>query len=154
MPYFGHVLEVLLLQALDREDAAIRKKSRGHRLPDTDPDKTEHEGDSSSVGLAEVIQFLDHFPQSTAAVIACARKSEAEMWPLLFDVVGSPRDLFDVSFVPLFFIIGKQIIGIAAAELFTCRCAGVRSRFQFTGDHTHSGSKCLSSRGKAREVGR
>jgi hypothetical protein len=137
---------------LDKEDAVIRKKSRGHHLPDTNPDKTEHEEDSSSVGLVEVIQFLDHFPQSTAAVIACARKSEAEMWPTLFDVVGSPRDLFDVSFVPLLFVIAKQIIGIPAAELFECRCAGFRSGFQFTGDHTHSGPKCSSSSGKAREA--
>lgn len=97
LPYFGHALEVLLLQALDEEDAVIRKRSRGHQLLDTNTDDLEHKGDSPTVGLAEIIQFLDHFPQSTTAVIACARKCEAELWPILFDVVGSPRDLFNVS---------------------------------------------------------
>lgn len=96
LPYFGHVLEVLLLQALEQEDADLRKRSKGHRLPEEGQNRNDKNG-SSNIGLSEVIQFLDHFPQSRTAVIACARKCEAELWPVLFDIVGSPRNLFDVG---------------------------------------------------------
>lgn len=45
--------------------------------------------------LALVATFLDYFPESLDVVVGCARKTEFEHWPILFDVVGRPRDLYE-----------------------------------------------------------
>lgn len=47
--------------------------------------------------LPLVVEFLDHFPQALDVVVGCARKTEVARWGFLFDVVGPPRDLFEVS---------------------------------------------------------
>lgn len=47
--------------------------------------------------LPLVVEFLDHFPQALDVVVGCARKTEVDRWGFLFDVVGKPRDLFEVS---------------------------------------------------------
>jgi hypothetical protein len=46
--------------------------------------------------LPLVVEFLDHFPEALAVVVGCARKTELSRWDFLFDVVGNPRDLFEV----------------------------------------------------------
>lgn len=100
LPYFRHVLEVLLLEALEEEDAVMHKRPPDRRVEQSPPVHTDNETDSFSSGLPQVVQFLNRFAQSTSAIIACARKSEAELWPRLFDVVGSPRNLFNVRRSP------------------------------------------------------
>ena len=49
--------------------------------------------------LPLVVEFLDHFPQALDVVVGCARKTEVARWGFLFDVVGPPRDLFEVRCV-------------------------------------------------------
>lgn len=70
--YFAHSLEVLLHSVL--EDTV----ESGIKAP-----------------LETVANFLDYFPHSLDVVVGCARKTELEHWGVLFDVVGSPRELYD-----------------------------------------------------------
>ncbi len=69
--YFAHSLEILLHSVL------------------------EDEMDTGLDTLPRVIEFLDYFPESLDVVVSCARKTEVERWNLLFDVVGTPRELFE-----------------------------------------------------------
>lgn len=70
--YFAHALEILLHSVL--EDVV----ECGLNL------------------LPAVVEFLDYFPESLEVVVGCARKTELERWAVLFDVVGRPRDLFEM----------------------------------------------------------
>lgn len=47
--------------------------------------------------LVDTIEFLDHFDVCLDVVVGCARKIEMTRWARLFDVVGDPKDLFEVS---------------------------------------------------------
>lgn len=38
---------------------------------------------------------MDHFPEALDVVVGCARKTEVDRWERLFEVVGSPRELFE-----------------------------------------------------------
>lgn len=49
--------------------------------------------------LPTVIEFLDHFEASLEVVVGCARKTEPTRWKQLFEVVGNPKTLFEVSFI-------------------------------------------------------
>lgn len=49
--------------------------------------------------LPAVIEFLDHFDASLDVVVGCARKTELTRWRHLFNVVGNPKGLFEVSFL-------------------------------------------------------
>lgn len=73
--YFSHALEVLLHEVLEDE---VEVANRHGVLP-------------------RVVEFLDHFEESLQVVVNCARKTEVTRWEFLFDIVGKPRDLFEVS---------------------------------------------------------
>ena len=53
--------------------------------------------DKSIAILPTVTDFLDHFDTSLDVVVGCARKTELTRWPLLFNVVGTPKSLFEVN---------------------------------------------------------
>lgn len=50
---------------------------------------------SKTVYLRPSSFFLDYFPESLDVIVSCARKTEIERWPMLFDLVGKPRYLFE-----------------------------------------------------------
>lgn len=48
--------------------------------------------------LSKTIEFLDYFDVALDVVVGCARKTEMTRWKRLFDVVGNPKFLFEVSY--------------------------------------------------------
>ncbi|XAO25876.1 hypothetical protein I312_104706 [Cryptococcus bacillisporus CA1280] len=81
--YFAHSLEVLLHSVLEDED-----------LSKSESNNDDRDSKQDSV-LAAVVIFLDYFPESLDVIVRCARKTEIERWPMLFDLVGKPRHLFE-----------------------------------------------------------
>ena len=80
--FFAHALEILLHTVVESETTS--------RDDSTETlDKT----------LCAVVEFLDHFDVALDVVVGCARKTEMARWPHLFDIVGSPQSLFEVSAV-------------------------------------------------------
>ncbi|KAG8748047.1 hypothetical protein FRC10_009799 [Ceratobasidium sp. 414] len=80
--FFAHAQEVLL-----------------HNVLESECDRLDDEAPSSSdivPVLPSVVEFLDHFDTSLEVVVGCARKTEMARWNYLFNVVGNPRDLFEI----------------------------------------------------------
>jgi RAB6A-GEF complex partner protein 1 len=95
--YFTHTLEILLHGVLEDEaDARVSSPSSpGHEAGENERAASSTTMTGGDV-LPRVVEFLDHFPDSLQVVVACARKTEVARWSYLFDVVGKPRDLFEV----------------------------------------------------------
>lgn len=94
--YFSHALEVLLHEVLEDE---VEVANRHGVLP-------------------RVVEFLDHFEESLQVVVNCARKTEVTRWEFLFDIVGKPRDLFEVRVRP----VCMRRAGMSAYNLSTQKC--------------------------------
>ena len=80
--YFAHSLEILLHSIVEEDSSSSHDRSSSE--------------DGSQDLLTRTIEFLDHFEASLDIVVGCARKIEMTNWPRLFDVVGSPKSLFEV----------------------------------------------------------
>ncbi len=79
--YFSYALELLLHLELERIFSQPSQVTSKRDAP----------------LLYDVIVLLDHFEPALEVIAACARKMEMKRWPVLFDVAGSPRDLFEVG---------------------------------------------------------
>jgi RAB6A-GEF complex partner protein 1 len=80
--FFAHALEILL-----------------HNVLESDADHPLAVG-ATGIGpdvLPIAVEFLDHFDAALEVVVGCARKTEMARWNRLFDTVGDPRSLFEVS---------------------------------------------------------
>ncbi|WPT12892.1 RAB6A-GEF complex partner protein 1 [Picochlorum sp. SENEW3] len=78
-PHFSRSLEWLLFTALDANENQQIKNGL---------DKNDAGSD-----LLKSAELLSHFPQSAELVVSVARKTEAELWPPLFQASGSPITL-------------------------------------------------------------
>jgi hypothetical protein len=107
--YFAHALEILLHDVLENEADALlaAQKSRASTPASATTPSVNGQGDEPRLPsraptpvnavLPRVIEFLDHFDESLQVVVGCARKTEVARWNYLFDIVGPPRDLFEVG---------------------------------------------------------
>lgn len=78
LKYFGHILEMLLYRILDSEATKTEKDTNNSKL------------------LTQATSLLSKFPQMLdVVVLGCTRKTELSYWKSLFDVLGSPQDLFE-----------------------------------------------------------
>ena len=77
LPYFPHVLEVLLHDILDEEvDSAFS---------------------SEDALLPRMLSYLSSFPYYRDVIVRCTRKTEARSWNTLFKYLPPPRQLFEES---------------------------------------------------------
>lgn len=98
--FFAHALEILLHTVLEDEADAKLSSSRPATPPvlagpSTRPRSISIPADAQPI-LPRVVEFLDHFDEALQVVVGCARKTEMARWEHLFEVVGKPRDLFEV----------------------------------------------------------
>ena len=84
--FFAHALEILLHTVLESD------------LSLTDEEDGSLQNHPNAV-LPTVVDFLDHFDASLDVVVGCARKTELTRWRYLFNVVGNPKVLFEVSYI-------------------------------------------------------
>lgn len=75
LTYFEHMLEFLLYDVLVNI-------SRSEEL------------DTSTL-LTNTVNLISQFPQMPDVIVGCTRKTEVKYWKRLFDVVGSPQQLFE-----------------------------------------------------------
>lgn len=72
LPHFTHSLEILL--------------------------RTTVEGKHRNAAFSDgVVRLLDCFPQGLDVAAAYARKTDVEHWGHLFELIGDPRELFEVG---------------------------------------------------------
>lgn len=100
--FFAHALEILLHTVVEAEaappsPASLTAAVNGLTEELADTGANGQPEDTEAGVLPAVIEFLDHFDEALDVVVRCARKTEMTHWPRLFDVVGSPEDLFEVS---------------------------------------------------------
>jgi RAB6A-GEF complex partner protein 1 len=81
--FFAHALEILLHTTVEAEAGLESSESSSTSTPER--------------VLPTVVAFLDHFDAALDVVVGCARKTEMSRWRRLFDVVGNPKALFEVS---------------------------------------------------------
>jgi RAB6A-GEF complex partner protein 1 len=82
--YFAHALEILL-----------------HTVVESDATSDSESETEDSEVLSNAVEFLDHFDAALDVVVGCARKTEVTRWRRLFDIVGNPKNLFEVRPFPL-----------------------------------------------------
>ena len=76
LPYFLHILELLVHKILEEE-------------------ATSSLSEISDPILSDIVEFLNQFPEYLQIISHCTRKSEVAVWAYLFGIVGNSRNLFE-----------------------------------------------------------
>ena len=77
LPYFPHVLEILLHDILDEEVDSVLQ--------------------AEDALLPRVLSFLSSFPYQRDVIVRCTRKTDARSWDTLFKHLPPPHQLFEES---------------------------------------------------------
>lgn len=138
------MLELLLLEAIEQDQKRHTTMKSNNKSIMT----TSQQDCPIDAILPSTIEFLDHFPESQDAVIACARKCEAEVWPTLFELVGSPRDLFNVSFNRRELVLLAEGEGSLLSGLSGSRTADTSLGVKFVTYLAYAGSNWSDTKGE------
>eukprot|EP00911_Craspedida_sp_UC1_P002478 UC1_evm2s1840 len=112
LPYFPHVLELLLHEVLEQEARSAISNSNSNSSSSSSNNDDGNSSSSPSLHnglllssmakvrapsnalLPAVLGLIRRFPNHLDVLVHCARKTEVAQWPYLFDAAGAPDTLF------------------------------------------------------------
>lgn len=119
--HFSKSLEWLLFTALEIEAGATKTSNK--RSSNLNIEEEQQPSGVSMLSLAT--SLVKEFPQYPDVVVSVARKTDTQLWPLLFDAVGRPSEILDIlltqgvphSAACLLVVIDKMEGGVLAKAL-------------------------------------
>ena len=68
--------------------------------------------------LQRVIRIIREFPEYVEVVISCTRKTDFELWDVLFAVAGDPQQLMEVGIIVIIYVFVVYCIVLYCIALY------------------------------------